>query len=130
VAAAIGAFISWVTSLNASRTIMGRVPPTEGGVHQLVAQGRVIEAIRLLRTLRHIGLKEARDAVESLRQGRGLPSASSQPRRESVAVRDADVLRLVQTNDLIGAIKRYREMTGAGLLEAKAAIEQLKKGRK
>jgi ribosomal protein L7/L12 len=37
----------------------------------------------------------------------------------------ADVLELVRAGNTIAAIKRYRELTGAGLGEAKAAIEGL-----
>lgn len=34
-----------------------------------------------------------------------------------------DVLELAQQGNMIGAIKRLRELTGMGLAEAKAAIE-------
>ena len=37
----------------------------------------------------------------------------------------ADVVALVQQGNKIAAIKRYRELTGAGLGEAQEVIEQL-----
>jgi ribosomal protein L7/L12 len=39
---------------------------------------------------------------------------------------DPEVLRLLGEGNLIGAIKRYRELTGAGLAEAKDAVERLR----
>ena len=35
-----------------------------------------------------------------------------------------DVVEMVNNGDLIGAIKRYRELTGAGLSEAQAVLTQ------
>ena len=40
-----------------------------------------------------------------------------------------EVLRLLTTKQKIAAIKRYREMTGVGLREAKAAVEQMERER-
>ena len=36
-----------------------------------------------------------------------------------------EIVRLLTTKQKIAAIKRYREMTGVGLAEAKAAVEQM-----
>jgi ribosomal protein L7/L12 len=38
-----------------------------------------------------------------------------------------EILRLLTTKQKIAAIKRYREMTGVGLREAKAAVEQMER---
>lgn len=43
------------------------------------------------------------------------PSASAPP----------EVLELVQAGDRMGAIRKYRELTGAGLNEAQALVESL-----
>jgi ribosomal protein L7/L12 len=40
---------------------------------------------------------------------------------------DAELLRLINDGRKIEAIKRYRELTGAGLGEAKDAVEQLER---
>lgn len=40
---------------------------------------------------------------------------------------DAEVLELVRTGQKIHAIKRYREVTGAGLREAKEAVEAIER---
>jgi ribosomal protein L7/L12 len=39
---------------------------------------------------------------------------------------DPEVLYLVQQGNVIEAIKRYREMTGVGLAEAKRYVDQLR----
>jgi hypothetical protein len=38
---------------------------------------------------------------------------------------DPELLEMVRSGDMIRAIKRYRELTGAGLGEAKDAVEQM-----
>jgi ribosomal protein L7/L12 len=38
---------------------------------------------------------------------------------------DPEIRRLVREGQLIPAIKRYRELTGAGLKDAKDAIERM-----
>jgi ribosomal protein L7/L12 len=40
---------------------------------------------------------------------------------------DAELLRLINDGKKINAIKRYRELTGAGLSEAKDAVEELER---
>jgi ribosomal protein L7/L12 len=47
------------------------------------------------------------------------------PFEDPAASAPPDVLKLVQAGDRMGAIKRYRELTGAGMQEAQAAIEGL-----
>jgi ribosomal protein L7/L12 len=38
---------------------------------------------------------------------------------------DPEILQWIQSGDTIRAIKRYRELTGAGLGEAKQAVEEI-----
>ena len=42
---------------------------------------------------------------------------------------DHELLELLAANKLIAAIKRYRELTGAGLRDAKLAVEAMHRGR-
>lgn len=106
-------------------------PASEADLPGLIAAGREIEAIKLVRMLRGIGLKEAKDAIDSFKRTGRLPAgASSLPTAPGgPAAGDAEVLRLVAAGELIEAIKRYRELTGAGLGEAKAAVERLSERR-
>lgn len=73
----------------------------------LSARFAAIEA-RLLRIEQHLALGSATEEVTFTAPSLTLP---------------ADVLALKQSGDLIGAIKRYRELTGADLRAAKDAVE-------
>jgi ribosomal protein L7/L12 len=86
----------------------------------LVADGQKIEAIKLYRDITGAGLKEAKDAVEALERGdapvpRSIPSSGD----------DAEILELVRAGQKIRAIKLYRDKTGAGLADAKNAVEAM-----
>lgn len=47
------------------------------------------------------------------------------PAAHAEAVQDAELLNLVRNGDKIAAIKRYRELTGAGLKDSKDAIDRI-----
>ena len=66
---------------------------------------RLEEQVALL--YRHLGL---------------VPAGSGDP------ASDAEVIALINSGNKISAIKRYRELTGLGLAEAKEAIERAKAG--
>jgi ribosomal protein L7/L12 len=104
------------------------VPPTREGALQLIAEGRTVEAIRLVRTLSGRGLKGSKDAVDAVKRGEPLPPFP--PREPAVAhaaaERDATLLALVAKGETLHAIARYRELTGAGLAESKDAVERLR----
>jgi ribosomal protein L7/L12 len=84
----------------------------------LIRTGQKIEAIKQYRERTGSGLKEAKDAVEALERGETLPA----PKAVLTTV-DQDVLSLVREGKKIAAIKLYRDKTGVGLVEAKAAVE-------
>jgi ribosomal protein L7/L12 len=52
--------------------------------------------------------------------------AQSGPDHEA-AIADPELLSLLGQKELISAIKRYRELTGAGLKESKDAVESLQR---
>ena len=80
-----------------------------------------IEQVRAYREKHGVGLKEAKDAVEA--QLLGQPT----PLRDEKAILSAseEVAALVRAGKKLEAIKRYREQTGMGLAEAKAAVDAL-----
>jgi ribosomal protein L7/L12 len=98
----------------------------------LAAAGRKIEAIRLYRDRYNVGLKEAKDVVESW-------FASEPPRATAATAKVApappaatvrsdssfaeEITRLVRANQKIQAIKVYRDWKPVGLKEAKDAID-------
>jgi ribosomal protein L7/L12 len=92
----------------------------DGRVLALLRDGRKIEAIKLYRDITGAGLKEAKDAVEALEKGGSL---ASKPTASSAD--DADILELLREGQKIRAIKLYRDKTGAGLANAKNAVEAL-----
>lgn len=103
-------------------------------VATLLAEGNYIEAIKFYREKTGLGLKEAKDAVDAARAGQPLPlnfiaAPIEQPTYHG---RDPEqeLLSLIQSHNLIGAIKLYREQTGLGLADSKAAVEAIARGEK
>ena len=92
----------------------------EAELRTLLAEGRKIEAIKRYREQTGAGLAEAKQAVEALEQGE--PPPAGEPADSSL---EAEVLALLEQGRKIQAIKLYRERTGAGLKEAKDAVEAL-----
>jgi ribosomal protein L7/L12 len=86
----------------------------------LLAKGRKIEAIKRFREATGVGLAEAKAAVERLEQGSDLPAP---PPADSALERE--VLAQFDKRGKIAAIRLYREATGAGLKEAKEAVEAI-----
>lgn len=85
-------------------------------IRRLMTAGEKVAAIKVYREATGVGLAEAKEAVERIGAGWDAASAPS----------TADLLRLRQVlavGNKIEAIRLYREMTGAGLGEAKAAVE-------
>jgi ribosomal protein L7/L12 len=91
----------------------------------LIRQGRKIEAIRVYRAQTGVGLAEAKAAVEAIERVGSPPPAREDPAPDDV---DADLWELLKKGQKIAAIRLYRQRTGIGLAEAKAAVETI--GRK
>ena len=95
---------------------------------ELIQSGQMIDAIKLYRTLYGTGLKDAKDAVEAIRDGRE-PLRPPEHRGWSEPEAHAAMVRAVQDNSLIEAIKFHRRIYGSGLKEAKDAVEAMRAGR-
>ena len=95
-------------------------PALRQELQALLAQKRVIDAIKLCRERTGLGLKEAKDLVDAVAEGRDavVPAAPT-------ASTDFDLLPLLREGRKIEAIKLYRERTGVGLKEAKDAVDAL-----
>jgi ribosomal protein L7/L12 len=88
----------------------------------LVRQGRKIEAIKLVREQTGCGLAEAKAAVEKLERGEADgPAAPAGDLKEEIRT-------LVLSGRMIEAVKLYRERTGAGLKDAKDAVDAIAAG--
>ena len=100
-------------------------------IRTLAQGGNLVEAIRRFRELYGVGLKEAKDAVEALAIGKEIEvkQISTGPLTSEVTGGALDeVQELLRSGDKIAAIKRYREITDAGLAEAKEAVERIEAG--
>lgn len=100
-------------------------PASPDAVLRLLADGRTIESITMYRGLTGLGLYEAKQAIDRMRdtgvwEGPAAAPLSPEP--------GAEVTALVREGDRIGAIKLYRETHGVDLLTAKNAVEKLSRG--
>ena len=69
-------------------------------------------------------LRQLEEQVERLSAQAGMPWSAAMTPDASEGV-DSEVVALAQSGRTIDAIKRYRQLTGAGLAEAKQAVERL-----
>ena len=83
-----------------------------------------IGVIKVVRQATGLGLKEAKDYVEALEAGTAPPAARLAAAPASSGSMD-EVRALALQGNKIQAIKRYRELTGAGLKEAKDYVDAL-----
>ena len=100
-------------------------PAAENELRRLVARGQKIEAIKRVRELTGLGLKEARDYVELLPHVAtvGSEPAIELPANERELEREARAL--LASGDTIGAVKRVRELTGWGLKQCREYVQSL-----
>lgn len=106
-------------------------------IRELLAQGRKIEAIKLYLEATQAGLKASKDAVEAFGRGEPLVIPTAPPARPSAASgltngmtsEMSEVTTHLRQGNKIEAIKAYRRATGAGLKEAKDAVEALERGK-
>lgn len=86
---------------------------SDAGVRDLVAQGRIDEAIDLYQRFTGVDLFTAQDAVADMQRELQLSNT------------EADIRRRLRLGDKAGAIEKYQQATGADLKESLAAIEAM-----
>ena len=91
----------------------------EREVYSLLARGRKIEAVKKVRELTEMGLKEAKDYVDS------LASSGSQEMGVSKETLEFEARELLARGRKIEAVKKVRELTGMSLKEAKDFVDSL-----
>jgi ribosomal protein L7/L12 len=103
------------------------LPPT---VVEALKSGNKIEAIKRLRGITGLGLKEAKDWVESYeRGGESLANPFDGPSegdRNAPIKLSEEAIQAMQRGDLLPAIKDIRQSTRVGMAEAKAIAEMMK----
>lgn len=95
-------------------------PGTQIRVHQLIVEGKLIPAIKLVRQATGVSLKEAKRYVDDMQPelvAAGIPLDT-----------EARALGLLAEDKAIPAIKLVREETGLGLKEAKRYVDRLRAG--
>jgi ribosomal protein L7/L12 len=101
-------------------------PAAENELREMVARGQKIEAIKRVRELTGLGLKEAKDYVEQLPQGTtdiaSIPAAETRIDQGAV---EQQARALLAGGDTIAAVKRVRELTGWGLKESREFVQSL-----
>lgn len=105
--------------------------PEERELVQILTALGPIYAVKEYRAKHNCALKEAADAIKVLQNTGNLPIAGalstshpSSPRMDE-ADEERILLPILKNEGKIAAIKRYRELSGSGLAEAKARIEFL-----
>lgn len=94
----------------------------EDVIQEQLRRGNKIGAIKLYREQTGIGLKEAKDVVETMEQERQRTMLSEMA---EMYKGDDAVESLLIAGNRINAIKLYRQRTGVGLKEAKDAIDRM-----
>lgn len=93
------------------------------GVLAALQSGNKILAIKLYRERTGASLKVSKEAVEALERGERAPAAAPAPGGDPL--QDSALLAAMAAGRKIVAVKRYRELTGASLREAKDAVDSL-----
>ncbi len=102
---------------------------------ELARNGKKIEAIKIYQELYGVGLVEAKNAIEQLEAtGRldtpSTTTAANLERMRMPGLTEAqveEIAEILRSKNKIEAIKRYRQITNAGLNEAKNAVEFIEK---
>lgn len=94
-------------------------PAWEADAHEMLQRGEKIAAIKLVREATALGLKAAKDLVESWHVVAERPMGRARVHSDW----EAEARQLVKRGDKIQAIKLVREATALGLKEAKELVE-------
>ncbi|HEY0603160.1 MAG TPA: ribosomal protein L7/L12 [Herpetosiphonaceae bacterium] len=104
-------------------------------IRRFLAQGNKIQAIKRVRELTGLGLKESKDYVDQLPIGAPLEYGAAEPvAAESLRfvpdpAFEQEIRQLLTQRQKIEAIKRVRELTGMGLKESKDYVDALERQR-
>jgi ribosomal protein L7/L12 len=105
------------------------IPPEEiAHLQHLIATRKKIQAIKEIRILTGLGLKEAKDVADALEAGSYDPTALGRPRprpRPLPPELVAHLQRLLAADKKIQAVKEIRTHTGLGLKQAKDLADAL-----
>lgn len=92
-------------------------------IDALVTQGSTIAAVKRLREMQSLSLVDAKHAIDAWQPGTVWTPVSPTSAPALTAEARAEVEGLIASERKIEAIKRFRELTGSGLRDAKDAVE-------
>jgi len=103
---------------------------TSRQIGELVAAGRQIEAIKVLREATGLGLADAKGIIDAVSSGAPVPPQVLRRLEQRAADAEAedlpaDVLAAAAAGDRILAIKLLRERRGLGLKDAKDLLDRV-----
>jgi ribosomal protein L7/L12 len=94
-------------------------------IKELVTKGNKIAAVKLYREITGAGLKESKDAVESIERGVPIQIPSPAQTGDPDPFLEIQIKRLLAERKKIEAVKAYREAYNCGLKEAKDAVDDI-----
>jgi ribosomal protein L7/L12 len=99
-------------------------------VRAMAARGETIQAVKMVREMTGLGLKEAKDYVDALPNAPPMMTVARQMVAAAVGQGSSTSMRtdaaaLVARGQALDAIKLVRERTGMGLKEAKDYVDEL-----
>lgn len=101
------------------------VPPeARNEAERLIAEGRHVEAIKVVRAHTSWGLVDAKNYVDSLRRGDAQPPRPGTPIEPSPQVR-LQAQELAARGELVDAVRLVRQQTGLGLKDATEYVRGL-----
>jgi len=121
----------WVLGAAPESTQMPQNAETE--MHRMLAQGKKIEAIKIVREHTGLGLKEAKEYVEAVAAGKNPAPAMqmgemTMPTGQDKVKLEGQVRQLLAGGNKIAAVKLVREYTQWGLKEAKDYVDAIELG--
>ncbi|WP_053202831.1 ribosomal protein L7/L12 [Jiangella muralis] len=96
----------------------------DDAVRALLAEGKLIPAVKLVRERTGFGLKDAKEYVERLPAGASAPPSAPSPDTVTPEAM-AHIQQLVAQGKTIQAVKVLREHTGLGLKQAKDTVDRM-----
>ena len=95
--------------------------PLPAKVAEALQRGNILDAIKLLRDSKGVGLKQAREALDQYMRGNPVNKASPAAFPTKLP---PSVVQAMQAGNKIEAIKLMRAQTGLSLKEAKDAVDR------
>lgn len=112
------------SSPGAEQSVLDRAE-LDAAVGALLAEGRLIPAVKLIRQQTGLGLAEAKAYADRLAAGADAAEPAPAPRASISPAEMARIQQLIAQGKKLQAVKELREHTGLGLREAKLTVDRM-----